>query len=172
MGDSLITIVAIFLAATLMFVFPLAAISEMNDNEAQSMLQAYTTEYVDSIRSAGKITKEMDDGFVQRIATLGGNSYEREYEVQIPDTNPGKKNENQQIGDTTYYGEYTSQVESQLNIGNGVYTLIPGAKVTVTVRNTNTTISQMLKSVLYGITGNQAYVISAQASGMVTAIGY
>ena len=46
MGDSLITIVAIFLAAILMFIFPLAAISEMNDQETLALVQSYVLKYL------------------------------------------------------------------------------------------------------------------------------
>jgi len=170
MGDSLITIVAIFLAAILMFVFPLSAISEMNDNEALAMVQSYTTEFVDKIRSKGKITVEDYDAYIQKLNATG-NSYDVNFEVQIADTNPGKKTENQQIGDTTYYGVYTSQVEEKLNT-NKQYTLKEGDYVNISVKNTNTTISQMIKSVLYSVTGDQSYVISAQASGTVVTTGY
>ena len=170
MGDSLITIVAIFLAAILMFVFPLAAISEMNDSEALAMVQSYTTEFVNQVRSKGKITREDYDSYIQKLYATG-NSYDVNLEVQIADTNPGKKTENQQIGDTTYYGVYTSQVQDQLN-NAGAYYLKEGDYITVAVKNTNTTISQMIKSVLYSVTGDSSYVISAQASGAVVATGY
>ena len=172
MGDSLITIVAIFLAAILMFVFPLAAISEMNDSEVLAMVQSYTTEFVNQVRSKGKITREDYDSYIQKLYATG-NSYDVNLEVQIADTNPGKKTENQQIGDTTYYGVYTSQVQEKLNNPDiGVYYLKEGDYITVAVKNTNTTISQMIKSVLYSVTGDSSYVISAQASGAVVATGY
>ena len=170
MGDSLITIIAIFLAAILMFVFPLAAISEMNDSEAQAMVQSYTTEFTNGIISKGKITIGDYTGFVQKISATG-NSYDVEIEVQISDANPGKKTQHQQIGDTTHYSEYNTQIMEKLN-NTGTYLLKEGDYVSVFVKNTNTTISQMIKSVLYSITGNQSYVISAQASGSVVATGY
>lgn len=170
MSDSLITIVAIFLAAILMFVFPLAAISEMNDSEALAMVQSYTTEFVNKIRSKGKITVEDYDAYIQQLAATG-NSYDVQFEVQIADTNPGKKTQNQQIGDTTYYTVYTSQVQDVLADGNN-YILKEGDFISIYVKNTNTTISQMIKSVLYSVTGDQSYVISAQASGAVVSTGY
>lgn len=173
MGDSLITIVSIFLAAILMFVFPLAAISEMNDNETLAMVQSYTTEFVDQIRAKGKITKDDYDAYIQKLYATG-NSYDVEFEVQIADSNPGKKTENQQVGDTTYYGVYTSQVVTDLDNkdkGN-TYRLKEGDYVKVSIKNTNTTISQMIKSAIYSVTGNQAYVISAQAAGTVVTTGY
>ena len=170
MGDSLITIVAIFLAAILMFVFPLAAISEMNDKEVLAMVQSYTTEFVDEIRAKGKVTRDDYNAYIQKIYATG-NSYAVEIEIQIADSNPGKKTQNQQIGDTTYYGVYTSQVTDALN-STGMYKLKEGDYVRVYVKNTNQTISQMIKGVLYSVTGDQSYVISAQASGSVVSTGY
>ena len=171
MGDSLITIVAIFLAAILMFVFPLAAISEMNDQETLTLVQSYTTEFVNQIRSKGKITKDDYETYIQQLYSTG-NSYAVDFELQIADSNPGKKTENQYVGDTTYYGIYTSQVMENLNGFGGTYLLKEGDHVSVSIRNTNTTISQMIKNVLYSVTGDASYVISAQASAAVVAIGY
>lgn len=170
MGDSLITIVAIFLAAILMFVFPLSAISEMNDQETLALVQSYTTEFVNNIRTKGKITQDDYDSYVQQLHATG-NSYEVQFELKIADTNPGKKTENQQVGDTTYYSLYTKQVEETLN-NERVRYLKEGDHVGVSVKNTNTTISQMIKNVLYSITGDASYVISAQASGACVANGY
>lgn len=170
MGDSLITIVAIFLAAILMFVFPLSAISEMNDQETLAVVQSYTTDYVNKIRNEGKITQDGYDEFIQKLYATG-NSYDVEFEIQVSDVNPGKKTENKYIGDTVYYSVYTTQLTSYLESEND-YKLKEGDHVSVAVKNTNTTISQMIKNVLYSVTGDASYVISAQASGAVVSIGY
>ena len=50
MGDSLITVVVIVLAAVLMFVFPLLTVSENSDSTAQLSVQNATTEFVENIR--------------------------------------------------------------------------------------------------------------------------
>ena len=50
MGDSFVTIIAIFLAAILMFVFPLMSISERTDDVSQLSVQTATTEFVDKVR--------------------------------------------------------------------------------------------------------------------------
>lgn len=162
MSDSLITIVAIFLAAILMFVFPLASISEMNDSETLALVQAYTTEFVNRIKSRGKITQEDYDEYIQKLYATG-NSYDVEFEVHRADINPGKKTENQQMGDSVYYIEYTKQVEDALR-AFGAYTLKEGDFIKVSFTNTNTTVSQMIKSVLYSVTGDSSY-ISGSAAG-------
>ena len=56
MGDTLITVIAIFLAAVLMFVFPLMSISDRNDDISQLSIQTETVEFVNNVRTTGKLT--------------------------------------------------------------------------------------------------------------------
>ena len=55
MGDSLITIIAIFLAAILMFVFPLMSLSERTDDIAQLAVSTATNEFVDKIKRLNQV---------------------------------------------------------------------------------------------------------------------
>lgn len=171
MGESLTTIVAIFLSAILMFVFPLMSISERNDDIAQLGVQTATVEFVDKIRTTGKITYEQYDSFLQTLSATG-NSYEVAMEVKILDENPGKKTTwavKDKIGENIYYSEYNTQIEEKLNSPNSknTYTLKEGDIVSVSVKNTNTTISQMLRNFFYVISGSDTYQVAAQHSGMV-----
>lgn len=175
MGDTLITIVAIFLAAVLMFVFPLMSISERNDDISQLAVQTETVEFVDNIRSTGKITQDDYSSFIQTLAATG-NSYDVEMEVKILDENPGKKSaqtSGDKIGENIYYSEYTNQIEDEIlkENGNGVKKLKEGDIVSVRVKNTNTTIAQMLKNFFYSISGNDTYQIEAQHAGVVMTNG-
>ena len=167
---TLITIIGIFLAAVLMFGFPLVAISDMNDSEAQAIVQSYTTEFVNTALSKGKITREDYNMFIQKLAATG-NNYKVEFEVKVSDGNPSKKTQTTQMGDTESFSIFTNDVEASLKDG-GVYILKEGDYVIVYVQNTNVTISQMIKSFLYAITGDQSHVIFAQASGASTVTGY
>ena len=90
MGDSLVTIIAIFLAAILMFVFPLMALSERTDDISQLAVQTATTEFVDNVRTTGNLTL---DGYEQYLQTISatGNSFEVEMQIQQLDENPGVK---------------------------------------------------------------------------------
>ena len=67
MGDTLITVIAIGLAAVLMFVFPLMTMSDRTDDVSQLTVQTATTEFVDNIRSTGKITPDSYSSFIQTI---------------------------------------------------------------------------------------------------------
>lgn len=172
MGDSLITIIAIFLAAILMFVFPLMAISERTDDVSQLVVETTTTDFVDNVRSTGKLTLDNYDKFVQELASTG-NSYSVDMEAQILDENPGVKTtqaETTKIGENVYYNLYTSQIEDKLNKSNTL-TLKEGDIFSTTVKNTNTTIAQTLRNFFYRIAGNDTYQVAAQNAGMVTANG-
>lgn len=174
MGDSLTTIIAIFLAAILMFVFPLMAISERTDDVSQLVVETATTDFVDNVRTTGKLTLDDYDKFVQKLASTG-NSYSVDMQAQIMDQNPGVKTtqaETTKIGEDVYYNLYTSQIEDKLNNNaSKTLTLKNGDIFSVTVKNTNTTIAQTLRNFFYKISGNDTYQIAAQHAGLVTVNG-
>lgn len=179
MGDTLITVVAIFLAGVLMFVFPLMSISERNDDISQLAVQTETVNFVDNVRSTGKLTQSNYNAYVQKLSATG-NAYEVELEIKRIDENPGKKatmTASDKIGENTYYSEYNSQILDQLlekdpnKAETGSIALKEGDFFTVKVKNTNTTIAQSLKNFFYGLTGNDTAQIEASHSGVVTANG-
>ena len=173
MSDTLITIIALFLAAVLMFVFPLMTMSDRTDDVSQLAVETSTTEFVDDIRSTGKITLDKYSKYVENISSTG-NTYNVDMEVKVLDENPGKKTsqvEEKKIGENVYYSVYTSQIEEELYNGTGVYSLKEGDIVTVSAKNTNTTLSQQLKNFFYTVTGNDSYTIAAEHGGVVTATG-
>ena len=172
MGDSLITVVAIFLAATLMFVFPLMSLSERTDDISQLAVQTATTEFVDKIRTTGKMTLDDYEKYLSTIYSTG-NSFEVDLLIQQLDENPGVKTtqaETTKIGENLYYNKYTSQVENELNT-KGRITLKEGDIVSVTVMNTNQTIAQMLRNFFYTVSGNDTYQILAKHAGVVAVNG-
>ena len=173
MGDSFVTIIAKFLAAILMFIFPLMSISERTDDVSQLSVQTATTEFVDKVRTTGKLTLDDYDKYMQTI-TSTGNSFEVSMQAQILDENPGVKTtqaETTKIGENVYYNLYTSQIESRLNDNTNRITFKEGDRFSVTVKNTNTTIAQILRNFLYRIAGNDTYQIAAQHAGIVTVNG-
>lgn len=173
MNDTVMTVVAIFLAATLMFMFPLMSTADRSDDISQQAVQTATTEFVDNIRSTGKITQDKYNSFVETIASTG-NSFDVEMEVQVLDENASKKTtqaSSSKVGENYYYSEYTSQIESEMASNKGTYKLKQGDIVSVTVKNTNKTISQILKNFMYKVTGNNTYNITASHSGIVNVNG-
>lgn len=168
MGDSLITVVAILVAAILMFVFPMLSVAERNDDISQIAVQTATVEFVDNVRATGKMKVEDYDGYIQKLAATG-NSYDIEIERKVLDENPSKKltwAESTKIGENVYYSQYTSQILDELN-ANGEYLLKEGDIISISVKNTNTTMSQMLRNFFYTVTGQGTYQVFAQHAGMV-----
>ena len=58
MGDSAVTIIAIFLAAILMFVFPLMTMADKTDDVSQLAIQNATTELTNKIRTTGYLSQD------------------------------------------------------------------------------------------------------------------
>lgn len=172
MGDSLITIIAIILAAVLMFIFPLMSISDRSDDVSQLVVSTAVTEFVDEVRSTGVLTISNYASFTQSLAATG-HTFDIELKAQVLDENPGKKTtqaDNTKIGENVYYEIYTSQIIDTLDTSDKL-AFKEGDIFTVSVENTDTTLSQQLKSVLYSISGNNLYTISASHGGLVTANG-
>ena len=122
MGDSIITIVAIFLAAILMFIFPLMSLSERSDDIAQLSVQTTTAEFVDNIRATGKLTLDDYDKFLNTL-TATGNSFDVDIQIQKLDENPGVKvtqGQKDKIGENIYYSVYNSQIMDELNANNEI----------------------------------------------------
>lgn len=176
MGDTLITIIAIALAAVLMFVFPLMTMSDRTDDVSQLTVETATTEFVDDVRTTGKLSMDKYSKFVENISATG-NAYEVEMEAKILDENPGKKTtqaQSNKIGENVYYSMYTSQILDAINPSSGVTKILAlkeGDIFSANVRNTNTTLSQQLKNFFYSVTGNDTYTIAAEHAGIVTANG-
>jgi hypothetical protein len=174
MSDTLITIIAIFLAAVLMFIFPLISVSDRNDDISQTAIQTSTVQYVDKIRNTGKISYSDYSKFEQTLNATG-NKYEIEMELKSLDENLAKKTSNTsytKIGENVYYTIYTSQIMDQLTANsNKTLALKEGDIISVSVKNTNTTISQSLKNFFYRVSGNNNYQVSAQHGGLVTVNG-
>ena len=169
MGDTLMTVVAIFLAVVLMFIFPMLSVSERTDDISQLAVETAVTDFVDTSRSIGKITMANYDKLVGALNATG-NSYDIEMEVQVLDENIGKKSawtNKHVVGENVYYSVYTSQILSELQ-GAGYWQMKEGDKITCTAKNNNTTISQTLRSVFYSTSSNGAYQVNATHSGIVT----
>ena len=168
MSDTLITVVAIILVAGLIFVVPLITMADRVDTTSQAEVEAIVTDFVEEIRTTGKITEEKYNKFLENL-TATGYSFNVEMETKIFDENLGKKTSqtaHDKIGENVYYSEYTSQIEEELE-KNGLKKLKTGDMVLVTVKNTNLTLAQQLKAFTYKIVGNDTATVVASKAGMV-----
>jgi len=173
MSDTFITIIAIFLSATLMFAFPLMTLADRNDDITQLAIQTSVAEFVDEIRRTGKLTEDEYNSFVSSI-TATGNAYDVELQFKILDENPSKKTTQSAgatvIGENVYYSVYTTQIEQRLG-EDREYLLKEGDIVSVSVKNRGETLAQTLRNVYYRVTGNDTYTIFASSAGTVTVNG-
>lgn len=173
MSDTLITVVAIFLAVILLVVVPLQVTSHRVDTMSKLDVDTLTSDFVDNIRTTGVLTENDYYNFKQKL-TSTGNTYDIDMEFKILDENPGKKSTQSvkdKIGENVYYSVYTSQIEDKLKSNSGVYKLKEGDIISVDVKNTNQTLSQQLKNFFYKVVGNDTYTIAASHGGIVTATG-
>ena len=173
MGESMMTVIAIFAATILMFVFPLMSVSERADDISQLAVQTAIVEFVDTVSSKGKMTTSDYDGFIQTLAATG-NTYDVELEAKVLDENPGKKvtwTSGDKIGENVYYSQFTSQILEKIEEENGQYILKEGDMFSVSVKNTNQTLSQLIRNFFYTVTGNDTYQIAAEHAKMVTVSG-
>lgn len=172
MGDTVMIIIAILTGVVLMFVFPLMTMADRTDDVTQLAVETATTEFVDTVRSTGKITRENYDKYIGEIESTG-YTYDVELVVQVLDENPGKKAtqvQSTKYGENEYSNEYTSQIEQVLNT-KGYYLLKEGDIFSTSAKNTNLTLSQQLMNFLYKVTGNDTYTVSAQHGGIVSTTG-
>lgn len=172
MSDSLITIIAIFLAAILMFIFPLMSMADRTDDISLLAVQTATTEFVEEVGTTGRLTLDDYDQFITTLSSTG-NSYDIELTIKHLDENPGVKvtqADITKIGENLYYNEYTTQIEEKLE-ENGRVSLKEGDIFSASVKNTNKTIAEMLRGFFYSISGDNTYQIAGQHSATVSVNG-
>ena len=168
MSDTLITVVAIILVAGLIFVVPLMTMADRVDTTSQAEVESIVTDFVEEIRTTGKITEENYNKFLENLSATG-YIFDVEMQTKIADKDYIKTSSQvsqDKIGENVYYSEYTSQIEEELE-KSGVKKLKTGDMVLVTVKNTDLTLAQQLKSFAYKIVGNDTATVVASKAGMV-----
>ena len=173
MEETTVSIIGILIAAVLMFIVPLILIADRTDDISQLLIQTATADFVDEVIKTGKIMDSEYQHFIARLST-SGNTYDVDIELKILDENTTKQGDNNK-----YYSIYTSQIEdiigvsgeSTTNNTEGKFILKQGDVISVTVRNSSKTLSQVLKSFYFGIKGTDIQIITATASGTVAING-
>ena len=116
MSDTLITVVAIILVAGLIFVVPLMTMADRVDTTSQAEVESIVTDFVEEIRTTGKITKENYNKFLENLSATG-YIFDVEMQTKIADKDYIKTSSQvsqDKIGENVYYSEYTSQIEEEL----------------------------------------------------------
>ncbi len=174
--STLMTIVGLFLVASLMFIIPMMSISERNDDIAQTVAQTAVSNFVDTVSNAGSIKPSDYEALVQELNSTG-NTFEITIEVQHLDENPGKKSTSTSgdlIGENVRYSTFTTEIldymyptESEIENMTRNYPLKKGDNIIVTVRSTNKTLAQQLRTFVFKVTGQGTYELSASSSSMI-----
>lgn len=168
MSDTFITIMVVMIAVVALFIIPVMATANQNDNITQTAVQTIVSEFVNTSAKEGKITINNYDNFIQKLFATG-NSYDVEIEVQILDDNPGRKGV-KAIGENIYYSEFTNSIVEKIEQDN-VYLLKQGDYVKAKVKNTNVTFGTQVKNFIYSILGKDTIAIEASSSALVSTTG-
>ena len=172
--STLMTIVGLFLVTTLMFIVPLMAVSERNNDIAQAAAQTAVADFVNNAANAGAIIPTEYEALLSELNSTG-NTFEITIEVQHLDENFGKKNNTTSgnlIGENERYSTFTTEILDYMypdDINNMIrnYPLKKGDMIIVTVKNTNETLATQLRRFAYRVTGKGTYEIVTSASAMV-----
>lgn len=169
MENNASVILAIFIAAVIMFGYPLITMAGKTDKSAQVAVEATTNEYVDTIRTTAKLKQSDYEAYVKEISATG-NSFDVELELQTLDENASKKatqGEGVVQSKSTYTTYYTTQILDMINASDDkVLNLKEGDIISAKVTSNNTTIFQQLTKYL-GKTSTTGAIV-ASSSGVVT----
>ena len=122
MGDSIMVIVVIVLAAGIFFVGPLMTMADRTDDISQMVISEETEEFVQNVSKSGVLTLDDYSKFIERIESTG-NRMDVEMEIQYLDETPGKKATQvvgTDIGNNARFSEFTSQIEEKLNSAKSI----------------------------------------------------
>ena len=176
MDSTLMTIIGLFLVVTLMFVVPLMAMTERNNDISQTVVQTAVANFVDKVSNAGAI-KPIDYEELRSKLASTGNTFEITIEVQHLDENPGKKGTStsgDSVGENLRYSTFTSEILDYMFPTSGDpinYPLKKGDNIIVTAKNTNETLAQQLRKFAFKVTGKGTYELYATSSAMVINTG-
>jgi hypothetical protein len=159
MTDSFSKIVAIFLAALLLFVVPIKNEFERIDNTSRIYVLNETAKFVDSVRNLGYITPFMYQDYIGRLEATN-NIYEVRLEHSIKTFDPVYSDP---LDEDTFEGDYLVGFSSYYNNdilpvlfpnfsvddSDRIYKLSRGDYFTVTVFNKNKTMATKLQEMLY-----------------------
>ena len=176
MDNILMTIIGLFLVATLMFIVPLMAMTERTDDISQTVIQTAVSNFVDKVSNTGTIKPSDYEELIAKLDSTG-NTFEITIEVQHLDENPGKKGSLtavDSIGENLRYSTFTSEIldymyptESDIDNMTKNYPLKKGDNIIVTVKNTNKTLAEQIRTFTFKVTGKGTYELYATDSAMI-----
>lgn len=149
-GSAAVVVVVIFLAAIVMFVFPLMTMSDDQDKVKEVLAEECIDTFLTNCQSKKAITQEDYDNLCLSLGATG-RAYKVDFEAKIKDANQAEKHASTQTGNNVYYTLYTTQVEEMIPL-----TLKQGDIVKVTAQTTDKSIAEQLKEAVYQATGKES----------------
>ncbi|MCX7772807.1 MAG: hypothetical protein N2376_06820 [Clostridia bacterium] len=157
MSDSLSKIVAIVLAALLLFIFPMKNEFERLDQTSRIYVFSETTKFVDSVRNLGYITPTMYEQFRNRLA-ITNNRYEIKLEHYKAKYDPVY---DAPLNPATFHNDYNINLEGFYNdeimkclfptppVSTARYGMAKGDYFGITVVNKNKTLATKIQELLF-----------------------
>ena len=168
MQDILITLIGIFLAVILLFIYPIMNIANKNDELSETAIQLIANDFVNDVARDGKITLNDYSNLITRINATG-NVFNVQIEVKILDDNPSRETSTKSSilnAEAKYYSIYTNEIVKKLE-EKGEYLLKSNDYIIVSIENENITLGTQLRSFIYKIMGQDTKVIVTTASAVV-----
>lgn len=139
-------IVAIFVAVILLFFAPLIYTAQKQDLILQTYVLSVTTAFVDTVKSTGKITKNLYNNFISQLDQTG-NLYTIHLERSKKVFYPGEANDSYFV---SYESSFEPDILTEIYEESGVYHFNQGDYFSVQVYNRNQTFGQRLQGLLIG----------------------
>lgn len=151
-GEVLTTVIVIVVGAVLLFIIPLMAISNTQDDISEVAVRSLVTEFLNEASLKEEITIKDYEAFLTKLYATG-HTYDIQFEHKIRTVNPNKGGEDQ-TGENLYYSVFNEAVlENGVYTEGGIYKLKKDDYLILTVKNTDTTIAEQLMNFLYSIVG-------------------
>lgn len=163
--DSFGKIIVFFILAMLLFLVPSYYFALKQDMIVQNYVNKETTDFVNTIKNTGQITKNTYNLFIKKL-DVTNNVYDIKMTHQHEIVNPLEGDEPLDNNDDTenkifeeYYNTYEDDILKELFEGSGVYKLSKDDYITVTVRNRSRTLASRIQNSL-GIHGDSVIYVT------------
>lgn len=142
-------IIAILVACILMFIYPIYSMSLKTNNVVETYVDDQTANLVDTIRSTGKLTYDMYTMYTKML-TNTANVYDISITHQHAIYYPVYDDAGVATGDVElkYENVYEGDILDEIYNGSGEYKFTEGDYVSIKIKNTNRTMSDMIEEVI------------------------
>jgi len=171
-GNTFMTVIIIIVGLIILFVIPLMAASNTQDDVSKVAVQSIVAELVQTATTKGKLTKNDYENFTTKLYATG-NTYDIQLVHSILTTNPNK-GAGDKAGENLTYSVYNTEILDNgifKDGNNGEYLMNKGDYFGCTVKNTNTTMADQIKGAIFKVIGKDTYTIVGSDYALVVTSG-